>query len=232
LPRAITLSVAALGAVVFAGIAVVGTYAARHQERFGPGAQPVRLAIPVWPGQQACQAPVELQGDSSAVDLLLATYLRPGPPLTLTLRDLNGGTPLATGRLAGGYPDNSRQTIGFPIVRGGPNVAVCLRNEGSFGVVIYGDDEDGAPTSEARIGGKPIDADMWIVFRNERSLTETLPDIFRRAALFRPRWVGPWTFWVLAAAVIFAVPLLLAGALASAVRTGESRPPEDRSQRA
>jgi hypothetical protein len=40
-----------------------------------------------------------------------------------------------------------------------------------------------------------------------------LPTIFSRAALFRPGWVGAWTFWALLVALTVAVPLLLARAL-------------------
>ena len=40
-----------------------------------------------------------------------------------------------------------------------------------------------------------------------QSLFSMLPTIFRRAMLFRPTWVGAWTFWLLAAAVLGAFAL-------------------------
>jgi hypothetical protein len=33
--------------------------------------------------------------------------------------------------------------------------------------------------------------------------------MFEHASRFHPSWVGPWTFWLLAALVVGAVPLLL-----------------------
>jgi len=45
-----------------------------------------------------------------------------------------------------------------------------------------------------------------------------LPDVFERAALWHPGWVGPWTFWLLLALVLGGVPLLLWRALSEAER--------------
>jgi hypothetical protein len=44
-----------------------------------------------------------------------------------------------------------------------------------------------------------------------------VPDAFERAALFRPAWVGAWTFWVLLGLVVAGMPLLLMAAYRSAV---------------
>ena len=54
--------------------------------------------------------------------------------------------------------------------------------------------------------------------RQPRSFAALLPAVFERDALFRARWVGAWTYWVLALLCVVAVPLLLVGALRSAVR--------------
>jgi hypothetical protein len=40
-----------------------------------------------------------------------------------------------------------------------------------------------------------------------RSLLSLVPTIFRRASLFRPGWVGPWTYWLLSAALLGAFGL-------------------------
>ena len=39
------------------------------------------------------------------------------------------------------------------------------------------------------------------------TLLSDIPTVFERAALFRPGWVGVWTFWLLAAALLGAFPL-------------------------
>jgi hypothetical protein len=55
------------------------------------------------------------------------------------------------------------------------------------------------------------------------SVLSLLPTIFRRAALFRPTWMGEWTFWVLLAALVAAFPL---AALAVASATADDRETE------
>jgi hypothetical protein len=48
-----------------------------------------------------------------------------------------------------------------------------------------------------------------MVFLRPRSISllSALPTVFHRAALFRPDWVGAWTFWLLLLAVVAAFPL-------------------------
>ena len=69
-------------------------------------------------------------------------------------------------------------------------------------------------------------SDLSVVFLHDsrRSVLSQLPDVFDRASVFRPGWVGPWLFWLLSAAVLLGVPLLLARALAES----EGAPAEDR----
>jgi hypothetical protein len=58
---------------------------------------------------------------------------------------------------------------------------------------------------------RPIDTDLTLVFLRERrrSALALVPVMFEHASRFHPGWVGPWTFWLLAALVVGAVPLLL-----------------------
>jgi hypothetical protein len=44
-----------------------------------------------------------------------------------------------------------------------------------------------------------------------------VPTMFRHAARFRPGFVGAWLFWVLGAAILLLVPLLLVRALMRSV---------------
>ena len=57
---------------------------------------------------------------------------------------------------------------------------------------------------------------MTVVFLTDErhSMLAQLPDVFERASVFRPGWVGPWVFWLLMALTLIGVPLLLARALA------------------
>jgi hypothetical protein len=56
------------------------------------------------------------------------------------------------------------------------------------------------------VDGRPADARVQVWFLppagQERSFAAALPDAMRRAALFRPGLVGPWTYWLLLALAI------------------------------
>jgi hypothetical protein len=73
--------------------------------------------------------------------------------------------------------------------------------------------------SAATLDGRRLpNRDIAMVFprAEPKSVLALVPEMFRRAALFRPGWVGAWTFWLLAALILLGAPLLLARALASA----------------
>jgi hypothetical protein len=132
---------------------------------------------------------------------------------------------LARGRLAAGYDPAKAQTIQLsPSVKANRFVNFCFRNAGPGEMVLFGDKELGAvhptiSTSVASLDGHPLlDSDIALVFprRSSKSLLQLVPQIFKRASVFRPGYVGPWLYWLLAALVLVAVPLLLARAVASA----------------
>jgi hypothetical protein len=79
-------------------------------------------------------------------------------------------------------------------------------------------------TSSASLDGKDLPGrDIAIVFPRDKpkSALALVPEMFRRASLFRPGWLGAWTYWVLAALVLLAAPLLLARAASRAVDVDE-----------
>jgi hypothetical protein len=65
------------------------------------------------PGEQACQRPIDVPSGAAfdRVALGVGTYGRAGSPLRLTVRRASGGPALATGALAGGYPDVARRPV-------------------------------------------------------------------------------------------------------------------------
>ena len=55
------------------------------------------------------------------------------------------------------------------------------------------------------VGGKPVATlglSLVMLPAHPRSLLSMVPTAFARAALFKASWVGTWTFWVLAAALL------------------------------
>jgi hypothetical protein len=93
-----------------------------------------------------------------------------------------------------------------------------VANRGRVNAALYGGPDLAARTSTASLEGQPAGTDISLLFLRSHpaSSLSLLPAIFRRAALFRPSWIGAWTFWLLAAVVTLLVPLLLALAVRAA----------------
>jgi hypothetical protein len=208
--RSVLVAVAALGALT-----VLAAAALDDRERaFTVGLPPVRIAAELPPGERACHTGIEVPAGFSRVQLATASFHRPGPPLTVTAGDARGAVP-------GGYPDNSTVEVGLGEIGEGERVDVCVTNEGDGRVALYGSPPDTPPD---HLGDPDLQPEIGVTFLREepRSMLELVPQTFERAALFRPAWVGAWTFWLLLGLVVAGLPLLLAAAYRSAVTDSTS----------
>jgi hypothetical protein len=213
------------GAAVLLVTAVVGVLAlailAASDKRdlaFTIGVVPSIVAADLRPGAQVCQVPVAVPEAFTRVRLRAGSPGDAGPPLELTVLDNQTHKLLGRGRVPGGYPDPTEQSARVGDVAGEQRVAVCVRNVGARRVGVYGNTDAAAPTSRAFRGNHGLPTDLTLVFLRSqpRSMVSALPDALDRASVFRPGWVGPWLYWVLAAAVLLGIPVLLARALAAA----------------
>jgi hypothetical protein len=103
-------------------------------------------------------------------------------------------------------------------VAGSRKVVACFLDVGAAPAVLL--PPPGTPTrvTVERSDGLADYADIGLELNrsDDRSLLALLPDVFDRASLFRPGWVGAWTYWLLLVALVIGVPVLLSRALASA----------------
>ena len=210
--------------VAAAALAAFALKGAADERRlaFTLGVAPGLVAVELEPGKQACQSPVVVAESFAGVRMLIGTFHRAGQPLDVMVR--GGSRRLAAGRLHAGYPDGARPVVSLdrPVPEG-RSVRVCVRNLGSRRVALFGNSAAGKTRSTASLDGEPVPFDLTLdFFRAEsRSGLAVVPDMFRRAAVFSAGWVGPWTFWLLAAATFLCVPLLLGASLVSAARECE-----------
>jgi hypothetical protein len=210
----------AVAAVVLVSAALL-TAVAGSDERdlaFSPGVAAQVPAAVAPPGEDVCQTDVRVEARFDVIRLLLGTYGRPGPRLAVVVRDAESGRRLAGGVLPPGARDNESAFVRVaPGVAEGIDVDVCFRNEGDHRVALYGGVPWADSLSDARVGGRIVPFDLRLdFFRSEpRSALALVPDMFERAALFRPPGVGAWTYWCLLGLVLAGVPLLLAAALSS-----------------
>ncbi len=177
------------------------------------------------PGQTACQRPIDVPqgGGFDAITVPLGTFHQPGSAVEATVIAVPGRAPLARGTLAAGYPDVGARAVEripvSPAVREGARVAVCLRNTGDGRVAVYGNGDLATSESTLFKDGNPVGVDASLAFtRDRRSVLSQFGLSADHAALFKAGWVGPWTFWLLAALLTLGVPALLAFALARSGR--------------
>jgi hypothetical protein len=208
-----------VGVLGLAGLAA--TAASDDRElAFTIGVVPTIPAATLDPGDTVCQSPISVSESFTRVGLRTGAPRGLGQPLALSVRAADGDRVLAEGRIVGGFPDRADLTTAVGPVASGQRVAVCVRNSGSRPANVYGNAAAAAPPSEAKLDGRTLDTDLAIVFlkTDGRSMLAELPDVFDRASVFKPGWVGPWTFWALSALVLLGVPLLLARALSESAR--------------
>jgi hypothetical protein len=208
---------------VLAGVAVLVVLAATDERRlaFTLSVRPSGVAAVVPPGVEACQRDVEVEAPFDEARLLYGTYFRPGPALAVRVLDHASGRVLARGALPPGYPDDRKATARLArAVPEGSRVDVCLRNVGQRRVAVFGGPASDNEPSYATVGGRPLRSDlgMELLRQHPRTVLSLVPSIVRRAALFHPGWVGPWTFWVLLALLLVAFPALLIAALRGVTR--------------
>lgn len=204
-------------------LAVLAVVAARDERdlAFSTNARAERVLAVATAEREVCQRNLEAAGDFDTVELLIGTYGRPGPPLRVEVRD-GRDEPLAAGTLPAGAPDNRAARVRVePEVRRGPRVDVCVRTA-ERRVALYGGPESDLATT-ATAGPRQVGGDLRMSFRRSEpeSVLALVPDMLRRAALFRPEAVGAWAFWVLLVALGVGVPALLAAALRGSAADGE-----------
>lgn len=212
------LVLAAIALVALAGVVLAGLRSHRDLA-FSLGVPSLRVAAVAPPGVPLCQKNIDVVHTFDAVRFTPRSVGRPGPALSVAVRRSGSAAALAGTQVPGGYPDNRtlRVRVGHVAAGRGP-VDVCITPQGRYGVGLVGGNRESEPATRAYLGDTIVPRySVAMDFHTARShtLLSQLPRIFHRASLFRPQWVGAWTFWLLAAIVALGVPALLAWALAA-----------------
>jgi hypothetical protein len=230
--RSAALILAGLVCATLAGLAI----AALTQDRTEAFALGVARsgATEVKRGSEVCQAPIAVPAGAGfdGVTFAVGTSGRPGPALDISIRPADPDPPFAVGRgviarssLPSGYADVTDvpdHTVWFDRrIQPGQSIAVCFANETPRRpAFVYGDVDAASRTTSAFIAGAPTGTDLALEFerRDARSLGSLIPAMLERAALFRAQWIGVWTYWLLGALVLLAVPALIVLAIRAAAR--------------
>jgi len=216
--------VAAGVAVVFG--ALIGDALLERQERY-TGTNSVRsrnASEAVQPGQRVCANGLDVPAGTGRIQLdpiasqpatLEATVQPAGePPIDAGRFEILGQRKLDIP-----IPERAAQPASTP-------ASVCLEVEG-FEVRLGGTVGVGWGHVPPTIDGRsiPFRPSAWFLppAGEKRSLASHLPDALRRAALFRPDPIGPWTYWVLFLLVLPGLAYAALRLLATAGARG--RPP-------
>jgi hypothetical protein len=188
-----------------------------------PNQQQVALLTP---GHQVCEGPITTPAPIQGIGIW-GGAVTGSSQITATIEDASSHRPLATGTITAGGASELRKLLNATVPQGRA-VRVCLRGRSGQLSLL------GSPAVDAGvvIHGGAADSEFSLVLlrRSGQSLLGSLPLAFGRASLWRPSWVGSWTFWVLAGLLLTTI-LFGAVAIASAARDDERSwsQPSDRS---
>jgi hypothetical protein len=191
----------------------------------------IRRGVVVPGGKTFCQAFDDVPSDAASLRVWVSTAGLPGGPLDATIVGNRGVA--ARGHAPGGYRDQAVSIPLSPLRRDVAPATVCVRNGGARQGAFMGEYAPGglrlnrkgrvsatataSPNGAAYVPGVNVEQ---IVVRLEFRRTKPeswlsfAPRIAQRAMLGRASFVGTWTFWAVAVAVV----LTALGAIALAMR--------------
>lgn len=180
-------------ALVVVATLLVVVLAGGEVERVGTNrVSPHAFHVEVPPGRSVCQPGTPLPSGTGRVQILIGTYGRPLPTLSLRFVDEHGRV-LASGRLRGG---GSEGDVAIPLERETARDSagtMCIANRGHATVVVGSD--VATPESAARLGDVPTPGRIAAVFLapSGSSWWAALPDIAHRFGLGKAAVFGTWT---------------------------------------
>ncbi len=151
------------------------------------------------PSQRVCEGPVISPSAASSVGIWGASTGGTAR-LTVDVQDAGTGTALASGRRAiPGVENEYAVGLGRPLPAGRP-LRICLTDTaGAFSLAGAQAIHPGMVTTGKVAAGQEF---SLVLLTAPRSLLGALGTAFSRASLWRPSWVGSWTFWLLAVAIV------------------------------
>jgi hypothetical protein len=194
------LVLALAATVVVAGLLVAGlqTIPVRTFALGVPDANPAALVSPT---QRACEGPVRSSGPAGSVGIFGVPVS--GSAVIAVVVFSTGGRRLAAGRLADSGSSIEHLVTLDHRIPGGRPVRVCIRAfDGSLS--LRG---TAAQTLGVRTSGVIPGTQFSLLLTRPGTFLGSLQTGFSRAAIFRPDWVGAWTFWALLGLLVATIGL-------------------------
>ncbi len=215
--RHIVWACAPLAVAVLIALGVAGAQS-RSVRTYALGAPNYLTIAHLRPGTRVCEGPATSDGPASLVGVWGAPT-GGSTGVNVTARDAATHRSLAGGELV------ARTGSGEHIVRlaravpGNHPVEICLTGRQGRFALAGSASVDPRVTMTGGAGG----AQFAVTLLNDRrSMWQWLGTAFSRASLWRPSWVGGWTFWVLAFALLASFGVAIA-AVAHAAAADDGR---------
>lgn len=172
------------------------------------------------PSSRVCEGPITSPASVRSVHIWGApTTGRAG--LTVDVQDATETRDvLASGELeAVGNPSEYTVRLSQTVPKDRP-LRVCLTEHLNSFILL------GTPGVHHNVVLSGIGSEFALALVNDshRSLLSWLPTAFSRASLWRPSWVGSWTFWILAAALLTTFGIGAAAVASAAAEDDEEDP--------
>jgi hypothetical protein len=208
-PLLLSLTVVAVAVIV---LVILGLHAERTQV--------LSLRVPdsetvatLTPRSAACEGPVGAATGSIQAATIWGASVSRRTTLEVYARSGAGGI-VARGRAPAGTVAATQTVDLVPQTHRNHQVTICVRDAGTAPFMLLGSATN--PGVRTTIGGKRTSAQFSLALLGPRRSTFSgLPLAFSRAALFRPGWVGSWTFWVLLAGLLVAAGLIATAVMAA-----------------
>jgi hypothetical protein len=220
------LSCIGLAVIAVVGLLVAGSHGLALRT-FVLDAKNQYPLVLLYPSTRVCEGPVTSQGPARSVGIWGASAFGPAR-LTVEVQDAVTRRLWASGDLEASTVENEYTARLARLVPGDRPLRICLTED----LNTFSLEGSAAVHPNVVMTGKATGQEFSLVLLSDnRSLLSSLPTAFSRASLFRPSWVGSWTLWVLAIALLATFGLGVA-AVASAVSASdeEDRPPGDQSR--
>jgi hypothetical protein len=194
-----------LALLASAGLLVAGLRAGPIRA-YAVGVPNVKRVAVARPHHQVCEGPIHSQYAFASV-VLWGRYVS-GKPRVRVWAGEPGATALISAGLVerslpGGYGQFTAKLKAS--VAGGRAVNICV-SDPSGKLRLQGSTPGYSGVTIA--GSEPLKAFSMVTLEpSQHSLLGSLSLAFSRASLFRPSWVGTWTFWALLIALLGTVPL-------------------------
>jgi hypothetical protein len=148
------------------------------------------------PLQVVCEGPVASPAETRGVGIFGGSVLGVAV-LAIDVRDATTRMRLASGQIDATAPGEYVARLSRPVAAGRP-LKVCVVDI----LNTFSLSGSAAVDPNVQVSGAAPGSEFSLVLDNSRSFLGSLSIAFSRASLWRASWVGSWTFWVLAFALL------------------------------